>query len=400
MKIGIDLRPLQGHNKYRGIGRNIYNLIREISFIDNKNTYIFYAFEGKEEPIDYSALNKNFKYQIRKVKFANLSHTKYIGIFFDEFMPVDVLGDGLDIFFQTDMQYGLPRNVKTVAIFYDLIPYYYWNKDKLKNYKGFRKAKIVAADKIIRRRYLSVLSRYKKADMIISISESSKRDLLNHFKSINENRVKVALLGFGGAGHKYSLSSSGINNIPQDYLLYVGGVDLRKNILGLAKMFFDIKKDIKYKNLKLVMAGKEFNNKAELIDLGWYELVKNNKYKKDIIFTGYVDDKELNYLYNNTKVFVFPSLYEGFGLPVLEAMNMGAPVVAFNNSSIPEVAGDAAILCESEVEFEAGIKKLLDDKKFRKSLIDKGYRQVKKFSWEKTAKETIKAIEDLGKEKG
>jgi len=212
----------------------------------------------------------------------------------------------------------------------------------------------------------------------------------------------MALLGFDKEHEKIKkISKKQLNKkygINSDFLFYVGGVDLRKNIVGLAKIFFEYK-IINKSNIKLVMAGKEFENRQELIDLGWYDAIKDSKYKKDIIHTGYVDDNELNALYKNAKAFVFPSLYEGFGLPVLEAMALGAPVVAFNNSSIPEVAGDAAVLCKNEKEFVEGIKKIVDDKKFTQSLIKKGYKQVKKYSWEKTAKETLKVIEDLGNNK-
>ena len=399
MKIGIDLRPLQGHNKYRGIGRNILELITALSKVDEKNDYIFYIFEELESPIDGVNFSSKFKYELKKVKFSNLSHAKYLGIFFNEFSPVDVASDDLDVFFQTDIQYGLPRKVKTVAIFYDLIPFYYWNKDKLSSHKGLRKVKIKTADRIMRERYLRVLRRYKKADRIISISKSSKDDLVAHFKTIKPTDVTVALLGFSSLDKKsVSLTKKQIlekYKIKNDYLLYVGGVDMRKNIVGLANIFFEYKTNSN-SDIKLLMIGKEFDNKEELTDLGWFDAIKESKYREDIICSGYVDDVELSCLYKNAGAFVFPSLYEGFGLPVLEAMAHGTPVVAFNNSSIPEVAGDAAVLCKNDKEFVTGIEKIMSNEKFRKSLIKKGHKQVMKFSWEKTAKQTIKVIEDLG----
>jgi glycosyltransferase involved in cell wall biosynthesis len=400
MKIGVDLRALQGNNKYRGIGRNIRELITSLSKIDSKNDYIFYAFEELENPIDSMVLSSKFKYKIKKFKYSNLSQKKYVRILFSEYSPINVNDDNLDVFFQTDMQYGLPKRVKTVAIFYDLIPFYYWNKDKLNRHSGLRKLKIKTADRIIRERYLRVLSRYKLADRIIAISKSSKDDLVSHFKTIKPRDVTVALLGFNSLDKKsVSLTKKQIlekYKIKNDYLLYVGGVDLRKNIVGLAKIFFEYK--AKNKNdTKLVLAGKEFDNIQELTDLGWLDTIKDSEYKGDIIYAGYVDDSVLNALYKNAKVFAFPSLYEGFGLPVLEAMAAGTPVVAFNNSSIPEVAGDAAVLCKNDKEFVSGIEKIIDNEMFRKSLIQKGYKQAVKFSWEKTAKQTLEVLEEFGK---
>jgi glycosyltransferase involved in cell wall biosynthesis len=400
MKIGVDLRPLQGNNKYRGIGRNILELITALSKIDSKNNYIFYTFEELENPIDSMVLSSEFKYKIKKFKYSNLSHKKFVGILFNEYSPVNVNGDGLDVFFQTDMQYGLPKRVKTVAIFYDIIPFYYWNKDKLNRHSGLRKLKIKTADRIMRERYLRVLSRYKKVDRIIAISKSSKDDLVAHFKTIKPGDVSVALLGFSSQDKKsVSFTKKHIlekYKIKNDYLLYVGGVDLRKNIVGLAKIFFEYKAK-NNNDTKLVLAGKEFDNKRELTDLGWFDAIKESKYRQDIICSGYVDDVELSCLYKNAGAFVFPSLYEGFGLPVLEAMAAGTPVVAFNNSSIPEVAGDAAVLCKNDKEFVAGIEKIIDNEIFRKALIKKGYKQAVKFSWEKTAKQTLEVLEEFGK---
>ena len=167
---------------------------------------------------------------------------------------------------------------------------------------------------------------------------------------------------------------------------------MRKNIVGLANMYFSFRKNGS-EGIKLVMAGKEFENREELNDLGWQKVVEKSKYKDDIVFTGYVSDDELMELYRNASACVFPSKYEGFGLPVLEAMDLGAPVIAFNNSSIPEVAGDAAVLCKNEREFVSGIEKVVTDKHFKEEIIKRGYKQVNKFTWEKTAKETLDVLE-------
>jgi glycosyltransferase involved in cell wall biosynthesis len=166
-------------------------------------------------------------------------------------------------------------------------------------------------------------------------------------------------------------------------------------VIGLVKIFFDIK-DEGHSDLKLVLVGKEFKNYPELKDLGWNEAIKSSPYKKDIILPGYVDDEQLRYYYKNAKAFVFPSKYEGFGLPVLEAMKEGTPVVAFNNSSIEEIAKGAAVLCNNDSEFKAGIENLLTDKNFSNSLIEAGYRKVNRYSWLETAKQTLDVIESVG----
>ena len=395
MRIGVDLRCLQGHSKYRGIGKYALSTISELVKIDTSNEYVFYIYQNYKNPLEDINLPKNFKYELKKIPESIASHRKYIGLLFNEHDAAEVKDDGLEIFFQPDMSYGLPKGIKSVLTFHDMIPLYYWKKGGPKYNYLLKRIKIATGNKLLRLRYLRSLSAVKRANKIIAISESTKKDLLNRYDSIKPKKVSVIYEGVDDLSTRDLKLKHNYGN----YILYVGGVDVRKNIKGLAKIFFEYKEK-NDSDIKLVLAGKEFDNKQELNDLGWFEVINKSKYKKDIIYAGYVDDNELNALYKNSKAFVFPSLYEGFGLPVLEAMAMGAPVVAFDNSSIPEVAGDAAILCSNDKEFEAGIEKIVNDSKFRKSLIEKGYKQVHKFSWEKTAKETLKVIEDLGREKG
>ncbi len=399
MRIGIDLRPLQGHNKFRGIGRHISSTLEELVKLDKYNTYVIYEYSGLDDPMDFLKVPKSFRYSVQLVPQYHRSHMKGVGILFKQHKPLKLGSEQLDVFFQTDVAYGLPKNVKVVAMFYDLIPYLYWNKDKLKQYSGLQKLKRTVADRILRQKYLAELKLYKKADQIIAISQASKDDLVNKFPSINPHHVTVSYLGVDSSGVNKVIRSNGTLlkklNISKPFLLYVGGVDLRKNIVVLAKMFLELK-ELGNTDLKLVMIGKEFSNTQELTDLGWYRAVSGNAYEKDIIFPGYVNDEELMQLYALAEVFVFPSLYEGFGLPVLEAMKAGCPVVAFNNSSIFEVAGSAAILASNNEEFMASIELLLHDKTKRNQLIKAGYSQIKKFSWKKTATETLNVLEAVG----
>lgn len=398
--VGIDLRPLQGHNKFRGIGRHIRSTLEELVKLDNKNSYVMYEYSGLDDPMDSIDTPPGFKYSVQRVPQHHRSQVKVVGILFRQHKALKLEGGRLDVFFQTDIAYGLPKNVKVVAMFYDLIPYLYWNKDKLKQYSGLQRLKRTAADRILRYKYLSELGLYKKANKIIAISQASKDDLIKKFPDILPQDVFVSYLGVDSSGVKKAPGSSqGLLKklkITKPFLLYVGGVDLRKNIVGLAKMFLEIKK-LDKNSLKLVMIGKEFGNSQELTDLGWYNAVSGSKFEKDIIIPGYVSDEELMQLYSQAEVFTFSSYYEGFGLPVLEAMKAGCPVVAFNNSSIPEVAGKAAILVENNKEYIAAVELLLKDKSKRGQLIKAGYVQVKKFSWKKTAKDTLSVIMSVAK---
>jgi len=388
MRIGFDLRTLQGHSRYRGIGRNVAMILKNISKIDKKNTYIFYLFEGLDNPLIDLELSKSFKYELRYVKEKGLPKKKVIGILFDEFKPVDATKDQLDVFYQPDVSYGIPKSVKSVLVFYDLIPLYFWHKNK------FRRNLILyykddAINRLFRRRYLRTIRNYKKADRIISISRFSKKDLIKNFPEIDENKVSVVYLASDSVFSKKPISQK---KYPHDFILYVGGADQRKNIDGLIKIFYKLKQT--HEKLKLILVGKEFNVEKELRHYPWFHEIKDDMNFKDIIFMEYLDDTELIELYSKAKVFVFASKYEGFGLPILEAMSIGVPVVAFNNSSIPEVAGSSAILCDNNNQFLAAVSELIDSPAKRKEIVEKGVEQSKKFEWLNSAKETLKIIEE------
>ena len=146
--------------------------------------------------------------------------------------------------------------------------------------------------------------------------------------------------------------------------------------------------------------------KAKLVIIGlpnwrktnFYDLVQRSSYMGDVIFTDHISDELLIALYNRALVFLYPSLFEGFGLPLLEAMACGCPVVASNTSCIPEVAGDAGVYIDpySADDFISGVKRILDDADLRKRCIEKGLERVKKFSWMKMTQEILEIYRKLG----
>lgn len=399
MRIGVDLRPAQGHNKYRGIGRYINSMLSEIVMLDSSNEYIFYFYKTLASPLESISIPKQFKYNTVYVDPKAQSQIKFVEVLSKENDPIKLTKGEVDVFFQPDIGFGLPNGTKTVTVFYDLIPLMFWNKEKTKRFKLKKRIKVTIAEEILRIKYKRSLNLYRKADKIMAISQSSKNDIVHKYPSIKPSDVIVAYLGVNTPRFLRPNSDSRIAlkklHIKKPFLLYVGAVDVRKNIVGMAKIFFEIK-SIKHQDLQLVMVGKEFENKQELEELGWNDVVGKQVYKKDIILTGYINDEELGLLYKQAAVFVFPSRYEGFGLPILEAMQAGCPVVAFNNSSIPEVAGDAAILAKDEQEFIGGIKTLLQDDRKRKELIEAGHKQVTKFNWSKAAQKTLEVISEVG----
>ncbi|MCI6032918.1 glycosyltransferase family 4 protein [Fusobacterium varium] len=168
------------------------------------------------------------------------------------------------------------------------------------------------------------------------------------------------------------------------FVLYLGALEPRKNIPNIILGFSKYKEEKVDSDIKLVIAGKKAWQYENIFKT--YEL---SKYKKDIIFTDYIDEKDKIILYKMAKLFIFPSLYEGFGMPVLEAMASGTPVITSNNSSLTEVVGEAGILVnpDSVEEISKAIAKILDgEEDYINDLIAKGKEQAKKFTWENSTK--------------
>jgi glycosyltransferase involved in cell wall biosynthesis len=228
----------------------------------------------------------------------------------------------------------------------------------------------------------SIISR--NSIKIITVSQFSKKRIIHNLKMRNE---KVAVVT-EGIDHFISVKENQeflkkINLSMGNYALFVSSLNPNKNF----KILKDVSQLLKYNNFKIVIAGgtnpKVFNIKS----------TENN----DLFYVGYVTDSELKSLYKNAGCFVFPSLYEGFGLPPVEAMSVGCPVIVSNTASLPEVCGDAALYIDpySPEDIAEKIKLLLSDDNLREELRRKGLERAKLFSWEKCAKEMIKVIEEV-----
>ncbi len=231
----------------------------------------------------------------------------------------------------------------------------------------------------------------KKASKIIVISNSTKEDLMRIFE-IDSKKIEVIYLGCSFEGDKIN-SNSAKNlfsvNLPEKYLLYVGSRYFYKNFY----YFIRAMRNILYMNsdLSIICAGSEDFNKQD------YYYFESLGLKDKIISIKDCDDNSLAYLYKNAIAFVLPSLYEGFGIPILEAFFNGCPVAVSNTSSLPEVAGNAAIYFDpkSLSSIHEAINEIIYNHDLRKELVEKGYKQLKKFSWNNTAKETIKVYNSI-----
>lgn len=239
----------------------------------------------------------------------------------------------------------------------------------------------------LHRQYLRWSTKYalKNATKIIAVSQSTKNDLVNLYGG-NPEKISVIHHGVNQvSGIKYQVS--GIKN--DNSILYIGRLELKKNILGIIEAYNKLRVGNSRLKNKLVLAGSTGFGFAQI-----KQAIGQSPFKKDIILRGYVSEKEKGELLQNAAIFLYPSFYEGFGMPILEAQEYGVPVITSNVSSMPEIAGKGAVLVDPKNTGETAqaMRRVLTDENLRNNLIKSGLENVKRFSWEKCARETLKVL--------
>lgn len=384
MRIGIDIRP--GQVKYRGggIGEYTENLVRGLAKIDRENKYLLLYQRG----LPLFGLNQaNFIFT--PLKLPKKRMPKGFNALWDQcYFPIDLRGKRLALFHSCDFNLPLMRPGKAVVTIHDLSLFLFP-----------RVSGNSLGDRMIYRLKMFLSS---KAECIITDSSNSKEDIVK-LLHIPEERIRVIPL----APSEESLLMKNEEkikevrrkyNIRGRFIFSLGGINNKlKNHSRLLKAFSNLIEETKME-YQLVMAGRKkgryYDKPFSLLKKEMNELGLEGK----VILTGFVPRVDLLSLYNAAELFVFPSLYEGFGIPPLEAMACGTPVVSSNTSSLPEVVGDAALLFNPYKieEITQAMQKVLTDNDLRQNLIAKGFEQAKKFSWEKTARETLKVYEEIG----
>lgn len=377
MKIGIDIRPLNTGRR-SGVEGYIINLLSSLFEVDSENEYKLFCNSFKKA--DFTELNID-KYP--NVKLYNFNYPNKIlntSLKFLRYPKIDKLLGEVDIFFEPNILFNsLSDKCRSIFTFHDLS---FITHTKYYSIKRRLWHKLINPSKFA-----------QKAHGIIAVSHSTKNDLVNIF-GIDPDKIKVI---YSGIKDVNNLSSEVIvkarlkNNIPDKYILYLGAMEPRKNIIGLISAFERLKHD---KNIshKLVLAGSK----------GWLSKkimnkINNSKYKKDIVLFGFVDEELKNILLNLADMFVFPSYYEGFGFPPLEAMAAKTPVIVSSVSSLPEVCGKAALYVDpyNVMEIYKMMLQIIEDDLLRDKLISYGLAQIEKFKWEKTAIQTKEYFEQI-----
>jgi glycosyltransferase involved in cell wall biosynthesis len=245
----------------------------------------------------------------------------------------------------------------------------------------------------------------KKAHKIIAISQHTKNDLVNYLR-LKPDMINVCLLGIAGDGgqciqktphlKQYSPTNWGyirknVSLEKEKFLLFIGGVDPRRKLVDLVSAFNNLR--ARGYNIKLVFAGDTMKGAFSVPSVELQNYLKNSSYLDDVYFLGFVNDNQREWLYNHAFVFVYPSVYEGFGLAILEAMQCGTPVITYKNSSILEIASDAVLYASDFQSIIRVVKELIDDDVLRKKYIRLGVSHSAKFRWSDTAKNILNIIE-------
>jgi len=379
MIIGVDIRCLMDRN-YSGVSQYTANLLSAILEADKTDDYrLFYNswrdLSGRLDvwPRPNARLigrrwpNKIFNYLLQKI-FRRPRLDKVLG--------------GVDIFFSPHFNFSSFRpGVKKIITVHDL--------------SFLRYPEFFSSRKNFWHKALGVKRALREADRIVAVSQNTKNDII---ELVGASPEKISVVYSGNNLSKREVSAAEVDNFSKEknitgpFILYLGTIEPRKNIGGLIQAFNRLKSDGKFSDLKLVLAGAR-GWKNRLIDQEW----DRSPYKTDIIFLGYISKKEQEILYSSAQVFVYPSYYEGFGFPPLEAMAYGLPVICSNVSSLPEVVGEAAILIDPQqpAEIAAALKLVLSDGELRAALKAKGQERANLFSWNKAAEQYLKLFREL-----
>ena len=376
LRIGIDISTLLNHGPDIGAGRYIINLITNLLKVDKKNIYIFTGrYISKTYIGIVNDIKKDFKKSRVELKLYKTSQNKLDLWNRFRFPPLEFLGFKADMLHCPDYLIPPTLNKNIILTIHDLA----FVRFPEFNFEWF-----------VKKYTRDVWRNAHVSKKIIADSNSTKNDIVKFFE-IDSRKVNVVYLAADGIFK--TLASNRIDKdilkkykIDKKYILSVGTIEPRKNLITLIKAFNQLKQKNASFNYKLVIAGRT----------GWkseatYREREKSPYIEDILFIGRVPDIDLVQIYNQAELFVYPSLFEGFGLPPLEAMSCGLPVITSNNSALREVIGNAGITIQpkSHNEFQKQILHVLQNNNIKDGLKKKSLVQAKKFNWTDTARKTL-----------
>ncbi|MCX6792963.1 MAG: glycosyltransferase family 1 protein [Candidatus Falkowbacteria bacterium] len=385
-RIGIDARfygPLG-----KGLGRYTQEVVDNVLRIDQLNEYVIFL--GKENFDELEIKQSNVKKVLADVRWYGLAE-QFV-------MPFLIARERLDLMHFPHFNVPVFCPTKFVVTIHDLI---------LTKFPTMRATTLGPVLYFVKNLFYRIIISHAawRAKKIIAISEFTKQDIIEQFK-VKAEKIVVTYEGAANlARGNDSLFAAKLDpdetlsdyQIDEPYLLYVGNAYPHKNLESLIKVFKDI--HAQQKEIKLVLVGRDDYFYSRLKDyakdLGLWSSVDNETFKTPVIFPGYVPDQKLEILFKRALAYVFPSKYEGFGLPPLEAMSRACPVVSSDKTSLPEILGTAALYFDpyDEKDMTNKILKIIKDDILREDLIAKGLEQVKKYDWWECANKTKEVYE-------
>jgi len=383
MRIGIDIRCL-AEGKRTGVEEYTLALLSGFFEQHPENEYILFFNAWKKKMPDFSWATKYPNVVLKTSHFPN--KLLNLSLWYLRFPKLDTLIGGTDIFFLPNLNFAsVSRKTKLVVTAHDLsfelFPDTFSFKRRIWHFFIHFKRLVLSADKVI------------------AVSESTKNDLIDQY-GVPEEKVVVIQSGIGEQFHTMSHNDTDLvrvqekYHLPYRFILSLATFEPRKNIPALISAYDALQAQghptlSKY---ALVIAGTR----------GWkyeetFQAIAHSPYKERIILPGFIADEDKSALYNLASILVYPSFYEGFGFPPLEAMACGVPVIVSHSSSLPEIVGDAGILIDpyQPDEIFQALKQVLLDPVLTNTLHKKSEQQAKKFKWEKTVQETIELFRKL-----
>lgn len=375
MNIGIDIRPLMSPIR-TGVGEYTFELLNTIFQIDKQNQYfLFYnSHENVEKNIpSWKYSNVHFIKNNWPNKLFNFCQKFLAWPKIDKIITKQVHLNNLDYFFSPNLNFtALSKKTKKILTVHDL---------SFEIFPEFFTQKNLWWHKIINPKKQCL-----QAEIILTPSENTKRDLINIYQ-IPTEKIKVIYPGLSSV-FKNASTQNKTFELPDNYILFLGSIEPRKNILAVINAYEKAFTSLSLP-YNLVIAGAPGWKNKEI-----FERIEKSPLKQKINCIGYVKNEDKPELYHRSSLFVYPSFYEGFGFPVLEAMNSGIPVIASNRSSIPEITGSTVYLIDPNKpeQISVGLVSILNNEKLKNEMITQAKEKTKDFSWEKAV---IKFLEIL-----
>ncbi|HEX8974505.1 MAG TPA: glycosyltransferase family 1 protein [Patescibacteria group bacterium] len=385
MKIGIDIRCLTD-GKRTGVEEYTINLLQNLFDMDHENQYLLFLNSYREPGFDVRQFAEYKNVTFKQFRYPN----KLLNLCFWylKWPHVDKMLGGTDIFFMPNINFiALSKKTKLVLtvhdLSYELFPETFSLKSRLWH------------------NLINPRSLCKRADKIIAVSESTKQDIMGRW-GIGEFKIQKIHNGANEEIVELDRNDPKLIDVkdryhlPFNFILYLGTIEPRKNVESLIRAY-DHMRSLRHPQLdkfKLVLAGRKGWQAEKILDVA-----RKARFTNDIIFTSCVTNEDKAAVLTLASLFIYPSHFEGFGIPVLEALRCTLPVVSSNMSALPEVLGDAGLLVDPDKpdELYLAMKEILLDRELQQHFKEKAWRQAMKFSWRTAARETYQVFEKLEK---